>query len=112
MFDRRFDRTRRTCRAPGVPQPRMELIELPHLSVSSPSGIAIPCVIQVEVRDLLEAARRVKACRKFVRERFNVHEVVRARRTDRFFVEALCVELAIFDSGDLGADYGGAAFKI
>ena len=40
LFDRRFDRARWTRRALVLPQPRMELIELPHLSVGSPSKIA------------------------------------------------------------------------
>src|SRR5262249_1868000 len=90
----------------------MHLIELPHLAVGPPSDIGIPRVLQVEVRDLLEAARSVEAGCKFVRERFNVHEVVRARRTDRLFVKTLRVELPIFDSGYLGADDGGAALKV
>jgi hypothetical protein len=42
-------------------QPRMELIELPDLSVGAPSQIAPPRVSQVVMRDLLEAARCVKA---------------------------------------------------
>src|SRR6516165_3715036 len=112
LFDRCFDRARWTRRTLVLPQPRMELIELPHFSVGPPTQIAVPCVFQVEMCDVLEAVRRVKAGRKFVRDRFNVHESVRARRTDRLFIEALCVELPIFDSGYLGADYGSAAFKI
>src|SRR6516162_6530867 len=112
IFDRSFDHARRARRMLVLPQPRMQLVELPHLSVGSPSQIAAPCVFQVEMRNVLETAHRVKAGRKLVGERLNVHEVVRARRTDRPFIEALCVDLPIFDSGYLGADDCGAAFKI
>src|SRR6516165_10209625 len=58
MFDRRFDRTRRSRRTPVLPQSRMEPVELPHLSICPPSQIAVPCVFQVEMRNVLEAARR------------------------------------------------------
>src|SRR6516162_7000369 len=49
LFDRRLDRARWTRRALVLPQPRMELIELPNLSVGSPSEIALPCLSQVEM---------------------------------------------------------------
>src|SRR5215469_3558263 len=39
IFDRRFDRATRTRRTLVLPQPRMELIELPHLSICSPSQV-------------------------------------------------------------------------
>src|SRR5262245_18939917 len=61
MFDRRFDRTSCPPRGLFLPQMRIEPIELQHLSVGSPSKIALPCVSQVKMRDLLEAPRRVKA---------------------------------------------------
>src|SRR6516165_12303500 len=54
MFDRRFDRARWTWRALVPPQPRIELIELPHLSVGSPSQVAVSCVFQVEMCNVLE----------------------------------------------------------
>src|SRR6516165_4718238 len=112
LFDRRFDSTRWSRRALVLPQPWMELVELPHLSVGPPSEITIPRILEVEVRNLLEAARRVEACSQLVGEAFNVHESVGARRTNRLFVEALRVEFPIFDSGYLSTDDCGAAFKI
>src|SRR5262249_6392626 len=101
--------TRRTL---VPPQPRMELIELPHLSICSPSQVGVSCILQVEMRKLLEATNGVKAGRQLIGEAFNVHESVGARRTDRLFVEALRVEFPIFDPSYLGADDCGAAFKI
>src|SRR5215467_9201668 len=44
MFDRRFDHARWTRRTLVLPQPRMELVELPHLSIGTPSKIALPSV--------------------------------------------------------------------
>src|SRR5215475_9662909 len=44
IFDRRFDHARWTRRTLVLPQPWMELVELPHLSVGAPSKIALPCV--------------------------------------------------------------------
>src|SRR5215469_4326704 len=49
MFDRCLDRTRWPPRAFVLPQPRIKLVELPHLSVGAPSKIALPCVSQVEI---------------------------------------------------------------
>ncbi len=56
------------------------------------------------MRKLLEAARRVKARRKLVGERLVVNEAVRASRADGLFVEPLGVELAAFETRDLGGD--------
>src|SRR5215831_10363786 len=112
MFDRCLDRTGWTPCAFVLPQSRMELVELPHLSVGAPPQVGVSCVLQVEMRKLLETTSGVKAGCQLVGEPFNVHESVGARRTDRLFVEALRVELPIFDSGYLGADDCGAAFKI
>src|SRR5215472_749597 len=112
IFDRRFDRTSRTRRTLVLPQPRMEPIELSHLSICSPSQVGVSCVLQVEMRKLLKATSGVKAGCQLIGEAFDVHESVGARRTDRPFVEALRVEVPIFDSGYLGADDCGAAFKI
>src|SRR6516162_1510921 len=44
MFDRRFDHARWTRRTLVLPQPRIELVELPYFSIGSPSKIALPCV--------------------------------------------------------------------
>src|SRR5262249_15703221 len=86
------------------PQPRMELIELLHLSVGSPSYIALSCVSQVEMRDLLESARGVEAGSQLVGERLVVDEAVCACRHDGALVEVHSIERASLDPGDLSAD--------
>src|SRR6476620_7620926 len=68
LFDRCFDRSHWARRA-LVLLPRMELIELPHLSVGSPSKIGSPCASQIETRNLREATRCVKTGSQLVRQR-------------------------------------------
>src|SRR5215471_14000979 len=41
---RSFDHARWTRRTLVLPQPRMELVELPYFSIGSPSKITLPCV--------------------------------------------------------------------
>src|SRR5258705_5856942 len=104
MFDRCVDRADWTRRVLVLPQPRMQLIELPHLSIGSPSEIAMPRVFEVETCKLLQAARGVKAGSQLVGERFVVDETICACRRDGLFVKALGIELPPFDPRDLGAD--------
>src|SRR5262249_28553371 len=112
MFDRCLDRTRWTGHAVVLPQPRIQLVELPHLSVGSPSEITTPCVCQVEMCDFLEAARRVKAGSQLIGERLVVDEAVCLGRLDRPFVKTLRIQLATFQSGNLSTDKGGAVLEI
>src|SRR5262249_10435866 len=44
LFDRCLDRACWSVRALVLPQPRMQLIELPHLPVGAPPEITIPSV--------------------------------------------------------------------
>ena len=90
----------------------MKPIELPHLAIGSPAQIAVAGVLQIHVGNLLEAARRIEAGSEFIGERLVVNKAVGARRADGLFVEALGVELAAFDAGNLGADQRGAVLEI
>ena len=55
---------------------------------------------QVGGRNLLEAARRVKAPGPLVGDRLIVDKAVRVRRTHGFLIEVLRVEHAAFNPGD------------
>src|SRR6516164_8969469 len=90
----------------------MELIELPHLSVGSPSEITPACISQVEMCDLLESTRRVKARSEFVGERLVVDETVCACRRDGALVEVHGIERASLDPGNLSADQRGAVLEV
>src|SRR5262249_23089899 len=93
-----------TRRALVLPQPRMELIELPHLSVGAPSQIAPPRVSQVEMCNLIETARRVKTGGQLVGERLVVNEPVSACRRDGALVQVHGLERTPLDPGNLGSD--------
>src|SRR5262245_60845870 len=82
----------------------MELIELPHLAIGSPSEIAPPRVSQVEMCDFVQATRRVKAGSQLVGERLVVDEAVSARRRDGALVQIHGIERTSLDTGDLSAD--------
>src|SRR5262249_26790902 len=112
LFDRCFDPARWTRRALVPPQPRMELIELPHLSIGSPPQIALPCVSQVETREVLQAARRVKAGSQFVSERLVVDEAACACRRDGALVEVHGIEWPSLDAGNLSAHKGDPVLEV
>src|SRR5215475_13123521 len=90
----------------------MELIELPHLSVGSPSKVAPPCVPQVEMRELFGASRLVKAGSQFVGERLVMDKSVCACRRDGALVEVHGLERASLDTGNLGPDQCGAILEV
>src|SRR6266851_9972669 len=83
---------------------RIRLVELTHLPNGSPTEITVASVPQIQVRELLEPTRRVKARGQFVSERLIVNKAICAGRTDRPFVETLSIELAAFEARDLGGD--------
>ncbi len=74
MLDRRPDRAGRSGRAFRLSEVWVELIELPHLPVSSPPPIAVPGVPQIEMRDLLEPTCRVEARGQFISQAFVLNE--------------------------------------
>ena len=112
VFDRRPDRARRPGRWLFLPEVRIELIELPHLPIGSPTQVAVAGVAQIHIRDLLEPTRRVEARGEFVGERLVVNKAVGAGRADGLFVEALGLELAALRARDLRADQRGAVLEI
>src|ERR1700757_4287475 len=72
----------------------------------------MPGVSHVRMGDRFKTTRRVKSRGQFVGERLIVGKAVSMGRADGLFVEALGIEFATFDPGDLGADQRGAIFKI
>ncbi len=77
MFDRRRpDRARRSGRGLFRSEARIQLIELPHLAVGSPAQVAVAGVAQVELGELVEAARPVEGGRALIGDRLVVDEAV------------------------------------
>src|ERR1700751_5837820 len=72
----------------------------------------MPGVSHVRMGDRFKTTRRVKSRGQFVGERLIMGKAVSMGRADGLFVEALGIEFASFDPGDLGADERGAIFKI
>src|SRR5262249_15328632 len=104
MFNRSFDRTGQARRALVLSQPRMELLELPHLSVGAPSQIAPPRVSQIVMRNLLEAARRVEAGSQLAGARLVVDKAVSACRHYGALVKVHSLKGTPLDPGKLCSD--------
>src|ERR1700751_3384127 len=102
MLDRRSDRAaRRGCSVSSFLEVRIGLVKLAHLAIGAPTQVAVPCVSQVELRDLLEASGRVEARREFVGERLIGEKAVGAGRADGLFVKAHRLNLAAFNAREL-----------
>src|SRR6516165_11412471 len=104
MFDRRFDRARWHSRVLVLPQMRIELIKLPHLSVGAPSQVAVAGVTQIPVCDLGEITCSVEAGGKLVGERFVLDETACACRGHSKLVQVHGVKRPSLNAGDLGSD--------
>ena len=85
---------------------------MPDLTVGSPTEVAVPGVLQIRVRDLLETSCRVEAAGEFVGERLVVDKAILSRRADGLFVKVHGIERAAFDPGDLRPDQCGAVLEI
>src|SRR5215475_7497735 len=72
LFDRGFDRAGLTRQSLFVPQVWIELLKLPYLAIGSPTKICLPCVPQIDVRELLETPPGVEAGGQLVGERLVV----------------------------------------
>src|SRR5260370_31308322 len=90
----------------------MRLVGLSPLPDGSATEVAVAGVPQIQVSELLEPTRRVKARGQLVSERLIVNKAICAGRADRLLVETLSIELAAFDPGDLSADKCNAVLEI
>src|SRR5215472_904477 len=90
----------------------MGLVELPHLSVGSPSEIATPRVLQIKMGDRREAARGVKARSQLIGERLVVDKAVYACRSDGLFIELLGIERTYLDTSNLGTNQRRSILKV
>src|SRR5262245_19017549 len=104
LFDRCVDRAGWTWRALVLPQPRMELVELPHLSLSSPTLITGSRLPQISVGDRLETAGRVETSRKLVADRLVLDKAVRSCSPDGTLVKIRGIERTRIDPGNPGPD--------
>src|ERR1700731_3323014 len=112
MFEWRPDRARWTGGRLSLPDLRIQLIELPHLTIGSPTEVAVPGILQICMRDLLETTCRIEVRGAFVGDRLIVDKAVFVRRPDGLFVKVLGLELAALDACYLRAYQRGAVFEI
>src|SRR5437870_12611605 len=81
MLDGRPDGALRIGRQLLGAEMGMKVIELPHLALGAPEQVAVPGLPQVEMRDVLEAARCIETRGKLARECLVVDEAVRSCRS-------------------------------
>src|SRR5258708_6279807 len=112
MFNRCTKGARRAGKSLFLSEVWISLVELPHLSDGPPTEITVAGIPQIQVRDLLEPTRRVKARGQFVSDRLIVIKAICTGRADRLLVQAHRLGFAAFDPGDLCADQGGSVLKI
>src|SRR5215471_5990394 len=112
MLDWHPDSARRSGNLAFLPELRIQLVELLHFAIGSPTYIAMPRVPQVRARDLIEATSHVEARGDFVGDRLIVDKSVFVCRADCLLVEALSIQQVTFNTCDLRADQRGAVFEI
>src|ERR1700730_19388192 len=88
VFDRCFDRARRSRYRRLFPEVRKQPVELPHLAIRSPAKVAIAGVPQIYPRYLLESLRCIEASGEFVGERLILDKAVFARRPYGLLIKA------------------------
>ena len=91
---------------------RVELIELPHLALGSPTQVAVPRLSEIGARTRLEPARTVETPGHLVRERLDAGKAARAGRSDGLFVQSFGVQFPSVETGDLCADQRRTAREI
>src|SRR5262249_22831367 len=91
---------------------RLQLLELPHLAIGSPTEVAVAGVPQIGIGDLMEASCRIEACRDLPSDRLIVDKAVHLRGANRLLVQAHSVEVATFDARDLCAHQRCAVLEI
>src|SRR5262249_26670287 len=101
LFDRRFDRARRTRRTLVLRQPRMEPFELPNFSIRSPPVIAPSGLSQIKMCEFLETACSIKAGSHLAGDRLVLDEAISSCRHERALVQFHGFEWAGLGTGNL-----------
>src|SRR5262249_33995422 len=95
-----------------LPEVWIQLLELPCFPRGSPAEVAAVGVAQVERRDLLKAARCVKARGQFVGQRFVVNELLLMGGADGPLIQTFRIQLPAFEAGDLRPDQRSTVLEI
>jgi hypothetical protein len=84
----------------------------PDLALGPPEQVPVPGLLQVEMRDLLEAACCVEARRELAGERLVVDESVRPSRGRRPLIETPRVDITALEARNLGDDECGPVLEV
>jgi hypothetical protein len=104
LLDRRAIRASRLgCRF-GFPNARVQLDELPHFAVGSPSLVAVPSFAEVEILECFEATRCIEPRGQLVRQSFVLDEALLARRPNGLLIQTAGLNFPAVQAGNLGAD--------
>src|ERR1700738_4661856 len=87
-------------------------VHLTNLAIGTPTEVAVPGILQICMRDLLETTCRIEVRGEFVGDCLIVDKAVFVRRPDGLFVKVLGLELAPLDACYLRAYQRGAFFEI
>ena len=93
------------------PQARVQLDELPHFAVGSPSLVAVPSFSQVEIRECFEATRRIEPRGQLVRQTFILDEALLMCAPNGLLIQAFGLEFPAVKASNLRAHQRGAMRK-
>src|SRR5580658_4766151 len=93
-------------------QARIAFVELPYLAMGAPTVVAVPRGTEIGVTGCFQIARQVESSRKLVGYGLVVNQARGACRTDRTFVQPLCVEFPPLDPRHLRPGEGRPVGKI
>ena len=112
LLDRRAARASRVgCRF-VFPQARVQLDELPHFAVGSPSLVAVPSSSKVEIRECVEATRRMEARGQLVRQSFILDEALLARCPNGLLIQTFGLEFPAVQASNLRAYQRGSVCEV
>ena len=112
LLDRRTDRATRIVRPFFLPQARVPLVQLPYLAISAPSRVTVSGTLQIKMRDVVEAPRRVESRGQLVRQSFVLDEALLARRPNGLLIQTFGLQFPALQASHLRAYQRGSVCEI
>src|SRR5712671_162467 len=91
---------------------RVQLVELSHFGVGSPSLVAVPSFSEVEIRECFEAPRRMEPRGQLIRQSFVLEEALLARGPNGLLIQAFGLQFPAFQASNLRANQRGPVCEI
>src|SRR5712671_6721209 len=83
---------------------RVQLVELSHFGVGSPSLVAVPSFSEVEIRECFEAPRRMEPRGQLIRQSFVLEEALLARGPNGLLIQTFGLQFPAFQASNLRAN--------